>query len=129
MPRSEQIARGDAIFQRLSHPFRASDGADLKQKPTATHSQGLTQRFFCRATSMMTRHAIGALLVSLAATENSVFQINVPASLRKPGGYSHKASLFGRPSYASTTQRLYYCLLYTSPSPRDKRQSRMPSSA
>ena len=23
----------------------------------------------------------------------------------------------------------YYCLLYTSPSPRDKRQSRMPSSA
>ena len=24
---------------------------------------------------------------------------------------------------------LYYCLLYTSPSPRDKRQSRMPSSA
>ena len=25
--------------------------------------------------------------------------------------------------------RLGYCLLYTSPSPRDKRQSRMPSSA
>ena len=25
--------------------------------------------------------------------------------------------------------RLYLCLLYTSPSPRDKRQSRMPSSA
>ena len=25
--------------------------------------------------------------------------------------------------------QLYYCLLYTSPSPRDKRQSRMPSSA
>ena len=57
---------------------------------------------------MMTRLTVGALLVGLAATENSVFQINVPASLRKPGGYSHKASLFGRPSYASTTQRLYY---------------------
>ena len=26
-------------------------------------------------------------------------------------------------------QMIYYCLLYTSPSPRDKRQSRMPSSA
>ena len=25
--------------------------------------------------------------------------------------------------------RVYVCLLYTSPSPRDKRQSRMPSSA
>mmetsp|Transcript_4710 Transcript_4710/g.11755 ORF Transcript_4710/g.11755 Transcript_4710/m.11755 type:complete len:531 (-) Transcript_4710:44-1636(-) len=57
---------------------------------------------------MMSRLTVGALLVGLAATENSVFQINVPASLRKPGGYSHKASLFGRPSYASTTQRLYY---------------------
>lgn len=56
----------------------------------------------------MGRLTVGALLVGLAATENSVFQINVPASLRKPGGYSHKASLFGRPSYASTTQRIYY---------------------
>ena len=28
-----------------------------------------------------------------------------------------------------TTTRPIYCLLYTSPSPRDKRQSRMPSSA
>ena len=27
------------------------------------------------------------------------------------------------------TAQVYYCLLYTSPSPRDKRQSRMPSSA
>ena len=29
----------------------------------------------------------------------------------------------------NATGRNYYCLLYTSPSPRDKRQSRMPSSA
>ena len=29
----------------------------------------------------------------------------------------------------STNTRYIYCLLYTSPSPRDKRQSRMPSSA
>ena len=28
-----------------------------------------------------------------------------------------------------TYARVYGCLLYTSPSPRDKRQSRMPSSA
>ena len=33
-------------------------------------------------------------------------------------------------STTKATQGLYeYCLLYTSPSPRDKRQSRMPSSA
>ena len=28
-----------------------------------------------------------------------------------------------------TNGEIYFCLLYTSPSPRDKRQSRMPSSA
>ena len=43
---------------------------------------------------------------------------------------------YGRPSIAPERllralilQALYTCLLYTSPSPRDKRQSRMPSSA
>ena len=33
------------------------------------------------------------------------------------------------PAALKTTAYLKYCLLYTSPSPRDKRQSRMPSSA
>ena len=32
-------------------------------------------------------------------------------------------------AYVSEARRLQACLLYTSPSPRDKRQSRMPSSA
>ena len=31
--------------------------------------------------------------------------------------------------YSVPTGAIYSCLLYTSPSPRDKRQSRMPSSA
>ena len=34
-----------------------------------------------------------------------------------------------KPIYSSTTAHMITCLLYTSPSPRDKRQSRMPSSA
>ena len=34
-----------------------------------------------------------------------------------------------RASYFSRENQAYICLLYTSPSPRDKRQSRMPSSA
>ena len=32
-------------------------------------------------------------------------------------------------AYNVAVQRFNHCLLYTSPSPRDKRQSRMPSSA
>ena len=35
----------------------------------------------------------------------------------------------GMCSYESMSKKDYSCLLYTSPSPRDKRQSRMPSSA
>ena len=31
--------------------------------------------------------------------------------------------------YSKISEQLNICLLYTSPSPRDKRQSRMPSSA
>ena len=33
------------------------------------------------------------------------------------------------PQRRGVCTRVYTCLLYTSPSPRDKRQSRMPSSA
>ena len=40
----------------------------------------------------------------------------------------HLASRVADPVLDRPTQ-YYYCLLYTSPSPRDKRQSRMPSSA
>ena len=48
----------------------------------------------------------------------------------EPNSYCH----FHRHTATSTTStvlqgELYVCLLYTSPSPRDKRQSRMPSSA
>ena len=37
------------------------------------------------------------------------------------------ATSFGNPSFVAGKPKV--CLLYTSPSPRDKRQSRMPSSA
>ena len=36
---------------------------------------------------------------------------------------------FGSPTYGKWVGRVISCLLYTSPSPRDKRQSRMPSYA
>ena len=45
---------------------------------------------------------------------------------------SHVQKVFARVYHESrtiTATQLVVCLLYTSPSPRDKRQSRMPSSA
>ena len=46
---------------------------------------------------------------------------NVEATARFGGGSPQETR--------DTSQSLQICLLYTSPSPRDKRQSRMPSSA
>ena len=43
-----------------------------------------------------------------------------------PGGLARKTTPFNLNADATTSKA---CLLYTSPSPRDKRQSRMPSSA
>ena len=42
---------------------------------------------------------------------------------------SHQLLMASLPAYVAEDERYDYCLLYTSPSPRDKRQSRMPSSA
>ena len=41
----------------------------------------------------------------------------------------HPQDMTEQYTYIDTCPVFYICLLYTSPSPRDKRQSRMPSSA
>ena len=48
-----------------------------------------------------------------------------------PNGVAHIQSTFNNTivSITDTAGEVIACLLYTSPSPRDKRQSRMPSSA
>ena len=50
------------------------------------------------------------------------------STLRKPGRYRIKAE-GAPPSAPFTVGADSYCLLYTSPSPRDRQKSRMPSSA
>ena len=50
-------------------------------------------------------------------------------ALQHPGDRSPQAVQSVNIDLISTTLIFKYCLLYTSPSPRDKRQSRMPSSA
>ena len=49
-----------------------------------------------------------------------------------PPGWLPVNQLDGKPTWREVRDikdRIHLCLLYTSPSPRDKRQSRMPSSA
>ena len=71
-------------------------------------------------------------LISLLPNGSSV--ISFSAELKEEDYAT--AIIFGKDgetAYAGVSktgdQKLYTCLLYTSPSPRDKRQSRMPSSA
>ena len=42
---------------------------------------------------------------------------------------SHQIEIYEKNNGYSALKKVLNCLLYTSPSPRDKRQSRMPSSA
>ena len=71
------------------------------------------------------------------ATHLNAKSVAVASDIRESGPELHDALLRGLNSSGAdvldlgitTTGVLYSCLLYTSPSPRDKRQSRMPSSA
>ena len=52
------------------------------------------------------------------------------AVVAQPGPFSQQASIYGSGHGSSWSQSCHpACLLYTSPSPRDMRRSRMPSSA
>ena len=74
----------------------------------------------------MERDDLGLVLMmaqSMAITEDGAIQWGrVVPSLVVPGADLLEVD-------ASTVKQSSPCLLYTSPSPRDKRQSRMPSSA
>ena len=49
--------------------------------------------------------------------------------LKSPNELELKTKAIPIPGYSEVLVKIDACLLYTSPSPRDKRQSRMPSSA
>ena len=65
-------------------------------------------------------YALSALLSAYASSYEMLY------IARMLGGFAFGAALILAPTYIA---EISTCLLYTSPSPRDKRQSRMPSSA
>ena len=75
----------------------------------------------------------GSLAERLASTETVVDQLlsMMEALQEQIAGdeRAQKEEARVRRKLSGSTETGYLCLLYTSPSPRDKRQSRMPSSA
>ena len=88
---------------------RLEDLAQRKQEALNAGPERAVQRQHDKG-KMLARERIDYLL-----DEGSFHELDMLARHR-----AHEAGLDSRP---------YTCLLYTSPSPRDKRQSRMPSSA
>ena len=70
---------------------------------------------------MTTMALLAFTLPALAGFDESINNITAPIATLIGNIVFFKVPLFGA--------QLPLCLLYTSPSPRDKRQSRMPSSA
>ena len=81
-------------------------------------------------TPYSTSTPIGDVVFSRAfeITNNGQTVTNPTAFVRSPGSILGSTAVVGR-SYDQTFVLFHTCLLYTSPSPRDQRGSRMPSSA
>ena len=71
-------------------------------------------------------------LGNLGRLANQMFQYASLKGIARKRGYEYcipPLEVFGQNDPLVRASELNICLLYTSPSPRDKRQSRMPSSA
>ena len=65
------------------------------------------------------------MVINVQEYNNDLFAATLQVSSSRPV-YN---STYNTPIYNYNDRNFNFCLLYTSPSPRDKRQSRMPSSA
>ena len=82
---------------------------------------------YCRTPVTMTTAALGGE-IEIPTIDGGRARVNIPEGAQT--GRKLRLKGKGMPSLRGQGKGdLYICLLYTSPSPRDKRQSRMPSSA
>ena len=83
--------------------------------------------FGAAMTSLYSAPELNAQLVDLSFSPSTVGFANTDAE----GNFPAPQVNFAATGFSNLNVGVYnnFCLLYTSPSPRDKRQSRMPSSA
>ena len=120
-----QQRRPSSASRQKTSSCPPSQGGE-SQSPEASGGHLLASSQFCRAPAV----AFGVALRSLSGGRPRVGEPQAMVRLDRPP-YGHYLSLQGLGTGAPKKGRFWGggCLLYTSPSPRDKRQSRMPSSA
>ena len=131
--------------EKDDYPEWTLKGTTLHWQPTRTVIEGfVTKDLFCKHPSgrvcqfRLTEHRSEAMVVQGLGVCGGALVISVQwtwdsKQWRKQSWFKGLASKF-RSQYvhlnpSTVEQHRCICLLYTSPSPRDKRQSRMPSSA
>ena len=113
-------AQGYVVLRQFLAPAECAElRAMYARLPPSVDGIGLNVRYLTLPPSIVRR--VHAVLRELGAAG-----ANVDTDARSNPFLSAEATVYGT---KQARQDNKFCLLYTSPSPRDKRQSRMPSSA
>ena len=129
-PSAEMQSKVGSIISCTEDVRAAVEGADLVYTDVWV-SMGMENESEERLTKLASYQINGALM--RLAKPNALVMHCLPAYRGKEIDAetfeAHADTIFTQAENRLHTQKAILCLLYTSPSPRDKRQSRMPSSA
>ena len=108
---------------------RFTSSVQLQVNAAATQMQRVGNSYSISGTNVDTTDGTTANTVSAGTIASGVYGPGTISAVQDDPGEAFSFSTAFTQGDALVTSAPSVCLLYTSPSPRDKRQSRMPSSA
>ena len=118
---------GDPVFNNLLNNGDEDQGvSQVELDELESVEQSYVENTAVLVTRLVDKHGDGVEITDFAPRFQQFGRVFRPTTLVRiirPFGETPRIKIGIRPTFD------YGCLLYTSPSPRDKRQSRMPSSA
>ena len=131
--RHPQMVRRRAVLRETIDRFRSAEPSDgYKVLALANVERWHAERRMASGPQsvQVIKADWGQAALSLTRQYGTTFAVLNMANAFLPGGrYVEGATAQEENMFRRSDCHFYICLLYTSPSPRDKRQSRMPSSA